>query len=285
MKTKLLLILLLLFSISNALSLCTESLEKEEQVILKMKTELICQNSLSECQNIIVKIDGIASFDQNECANSDIQIESTKPMIPDYLFGMAAIASEINGTQKREYVNSVVDFYHHTQLHKKRVVELAANLVETFPEEFKGIDKEMINRILSVHDNAKIGHNFRFSDGKAYYEKLYEYYGKRPPMEIINSLNDVDKSIMRQTIDNELFQLTKSMSVDDAAKFKEEFVGKLSRVENLADFVDRAMNPVSAEEFGRQMFLESNSNTSKEDVAYKKMALYLEQNYKKIVQI
>lgn len=268
-------------------SRCFKTSEEFNEAHSRLKAQLICSSSesMKECQSLLFVNKAVVNPEGApvlECRSGDIKLASTLP-----LAGSAAgvlFLKKISQNMKKDhlgrvYVNSVVDFHHHTKMHKQRVTKLAIELMKKFPKQFKGLSEEMVIRILSKHDNAKIDPKFRYSKGGPFYEALYSHYGKKPPMDVINQLNNIDGKIMEQALKDEGL----GFDFNDSKKERMRKISlrqKILSLEKTADFVDRAMNPVSSEEFGRKMWKESS--VAKTEMA-KKMALYLENNYSKMV--
>lgn len=137
----------------------------------------------------------------------------------------------------RRYVNSVDDFKLHTRAHVQRVERIGLELLRRFPDEFRGVDPKRLSVYLRIHDRAKDEMSAR----------LYRFYG-RPG----HALSPQEKAEFRSTVDE--------LNLKDG-QYVDEFLGqerlgtalKFRRIEKIADSVDRALSPVSREEFGREM--------------------------------
>ena len=266
---------------------CFESSEQEADAFYKLRTQVLCSNlNFEECRKALAFDEHIESqkkaLQQASCQKKNIdqkQLRTLNPEIYHLSSSIAATTILLNRSQplfgsspsgvfsRRAYVNSALDYIHHMRIHTSRVTELAVAAVKKFPEEFPGITEEHIREIFPKHDDAKKFAHYKFSDGKPFFEKLYEFYGKRPPGELIQELNATDEKIMDDAI--------KKMGLDS----KKEVI---ERLEKLADFVDRAMNEVTPEEFGRASYPESEAAARKGDIKLSQMAKYLEDNYLKI---
>lgn len=267
-------------------SLCFESDEAEELAILKFKAQVICSNSnLNDCKDILLAKPP-AGEDSNEnlqalsCRASDSSLVHSLPTAAPRMSALLELLKFTSNATRRQYVNSVTDFHHHTQMHKKRVTRLGLELLEQFPEEFDGVDKEMAQRVLASHDNAKIDPRYRHRDGKAFYEKLYKHYGKELPRHVIDQLNAVDSKIMERALAKEGLTIFPGDTPEKKAE-KIKIRRQIEKLEKLADLTDRGMNPVSSEEFGRKMWLESEAARKAGRPDLEKMSLYLEKNYAK----
>jgi hypothetical protein len=278
------LIALLLVSFSSdGFTRCFLDSESFDSVHTRLKTQVICSNaeSLKVCHDLVIaqSIEKEVTT-QKSCDVSDVQVASTVPLTTPVIASLKVLSKGINEALGRKtYVNGVVDFHQHTIMHKKRVTQLAVELAQKFPKEFKGLSTDLIIRVLSKHDNAKIKPQYTYGKSGPFYETLYKYYGKKPPMDVISKLNKIDTEIMEAALKKEglglEFSDTKSQILKKIALRK-----KILKLEKLADFVDRGMSEVSPEEFGRKMWKESS--VAKTQLG-KKMALFLENNYEKLV--
>jgi hypothetical protein len=270
--------LLKLFVISSLLSLqlafgaCLESAETLTNAVDKLKVQFLCSNDedLNKCNKLFKsakkeKID-LVSHNSQSCVEG-----SASPKVLPLVTPIAEVSKVLEfGSAKRTYVNSHFDFYHHTKLHIQRMNALALELYRKYPSEFPGVDERMIKDVLSYHDRAKIDPNVKFN-GKGFYETLYKYYGNVPPRDVIDKLNEYDDGFIKRRLQN--------LGISNAQN-SEQVIKSLERLEKISDSVDRAMNPVSEEEFGRKMWKESKFA---KDPTHKSMALYLENNYKELV--
>ncbi len=262
---------------------CFEDTKQSELGHNKMKAMVICSQpqTSEQCKEILHSnsiYESTLTILESSCKKEGHEIASIHPLSTPIMMSITSLWSNLDLGQRRKYVNSVVDFHHHTKMHKKRVVELAVELFKQYPKQFNGLNEAMIRRVLKDHDNAKIDAKYTYKNGKPFYEMLYQSYGKKPPIDVIEQLNKIDSSIMEDALKKEGLTFIKGEAKEERIR-KMRMRQKLSKLEKLADFVDRAMNPVSSEEFGRKMCLESS--VAKTEIA-KKMALFLENNYKTI---
>jgi len=292
MRRKIILISFLLFVTLapqrtwSGASFCFEDIESEELAIAKLKGQAICANSsLGDCKNLFF---GKSESSKEEltplpqvCEALSINQLTALPLAMPKAMVLENIL-HYTSRERRPNVNSLTDFHHHTKMHKKRVLRLGLSLLDRFPEEFEGIDKKMAERLLAEHDNAKMSPRYRYQNGRPFYAELYDHFGKRPPQDIVNHLNLADSKIMERALEREGLALSKFDSPNERGR-KLELRARFDKLEKLADFTDRAMNPVSPEEFGRKMWLESDAAIKKGDRSKAKMALYLESNYKHLV--
>ena len=275
--------LLLISFCQHSVANCFSESESFYSVHTRLKTQVICSNgeSLKVCHDLVIsQSPEKEENNQKSCEVSDVQVASTVPLTSPVIASLNGLSRGINEALGRKtYVNGVVDFHQHTIMHKKRVTQLAVELAKKFPKEFKGLSKDLIIRVLSQHDNAKIQPRYTYGKSGPFYETLYKYYGAKPPLDVIKQLNIVDSEIMEEALKKEglafEFNDTKSQKLKKAA-----LRDKIFKLEKLADFVDRGMNEVSPEEFGRKMWKESSVAKT---LMGKKMALFLEANYEKLV--
>lgn len=274
---------LLLSILSSHATECFDTQTEHAKNTDHLKAMLICSNpeTLSDCHDIFHKQKSYTPTESSKiaCHSSKHKIASAQPVPLPLLASLSLLEHKISLNPRRKFVNSVVDFHHHTQMHKKRVTALALELYKKFPKQFTGLSEEMIIRVISQHDDAKINPKYRFKGKIPLYEALYKYYGKRPPKEVIDSLNAVDEKIVDMALKREGFEILDT-DTEARKRHKLKVRKQFLKLEKLADFVDRAMNPVSSEEFGRKMWKESDAAKTP---MHKKMALYLEKNYTKMV--
>ncbi|WP_412472177.1 hypothetical protein, partial [Halobacteriovorax sp. RT-2-1] len=153
-----------------------------------LRTSVICANSssLNDCLELVQLRDIEHSHLIDAAIKEDSALVCSLPVT-----GYPVVTSTFLALQKssmqviseklapRKYVNDALDFYQHMQAHKKRVVEMGMRLLKEFPDEFKGLDENILKSVLSVHDNAKVRTTSRYN-GRPFYEVLYnEGYGKK----------------------------------------------------------------------------------------------------------
>jgi len=265
---------------------CFESVEREELAIAKLKGQVFCANAgLGNCKKLFL---GMPESDKKAaavspliCAPSSINQLKALPLATPKAAGFKNILDYIEG-KRHGFVNSLADFHHHTKMHKKRVQRLGLKLLERFPKEFEGIDRQMAERLLAEHDNAKMSSRYRYRSGRPFYAELYDHFGKSPPGDLVNQLNLTDSKIMKDAFKREGLALSEYDSPDERAR-KLKIKANFDKLEKLADFTDRGMNPVSPEEFGRKMWSESKAAIEEGDRSKAKMARYLEKNYQQFV--
>lgn len=158
-----------------------------------------------------------------------------------------------------EFVSSVEDFYEHTRLHRERVKLLGVELFKSHPDLFNGLTLEQVQGVLSMHDEAKV---------TTFYRVLYENYGGPVEKSIVDALNAKDKEFMDQAL--------KKFGIEKES----DLLLKMSRIEKIADMVDRGMSPVTPEEFGRPM---KKASEFIGGILDRQLALDLESRYQSIV--
>ncbi|WP_412470243.1 MULTISPECIES: hypothetical protein [unclassified Halobacteriovorax] len=242
-----------------------------------LRTSVICANSssLNDCLELVQLRDIEHSHLIDAAIKEDSALVCSLPVT-----GYPVVTSTFLALQKssmqviseklapRKYVNDALDFYQHMQAHKKRVVEMGMRLLKEFPDEFKGLDENILKSVLSVHDNAKVRTTSRYN-GRPFYEVLYnEGYGKKLDRKIVDALNNQDEKFVKEVFDQ--------FNLNDSTR------EKILRIEKIADFVDRGMSPVATEEFGRKTTLASQSDFFLKDKMDRNLAKYLEDNYQDI---
>lgn len=262
---------------------CYPTEEKRKEALNRIQTQVLCSNSdsLEDCRAQFLPYTETFSTEIKTCSSSNTYLASLVPLPATSAVIFKDLLVHVDQTRtQRKFVRSVAEFHHHMSMHKKRVEEMAVALIKEFPDEFKGIDEAMVRRVMSQHDNAKIDPKFRYKNGKTFIEALYDYYGKRPPREIVDALNFEDKRIMGEALDKEGLKIT-SHDTFAEKKRKLRIRKAFKTLEDLPDFTDRYLDGPSREEYGRAGY--SVADGQKTEIR-KKMALFLEHNYKKINQ-
>lgn len=162
----------------------------------------------------------------------------------------------------QNYVTRIQDFQQHIELHRARVVQLGMALAEShFPE----ISQKDLKEFLKLHDSSKTT--------KEALPRLYQFYGKPPNSEaererlkeIVIYINAIDQKVA------EKYFKEKTLSLDMIETF---YI-----IEKVADLVDRSMDPVAAEEFGRKLVPASQFLKEAELI---RLSQWLEQRYEKV---
>lgn len=200
---------------------------------------------------------------------------------------------------EREYVNSIEEFYVHTENHVNNVNLLASMAYEKIrqnPEKFRKmfgipegipLDKELKKEILkfmSRHDEAKLNTNRKFLDkhkvSRPVITYLYEDYGvyTRVHEEVKPTEGQANRPkptenpfkvlLVNRVDDHVAIEQFKSMGIDQN-HWKRKFFLDL---EKFVDFIERGSNPVTHEEMGRVAYTESGSLKFKADKAKKEGA-------------
>ncbi len=287
---------------------CQQDEEKIKTRIETLKVQNICSMgaNLKECRDLLVvdsevklpegvKIEGVTADVENmaNCPIPPLGTNYIPPVLGIVAYDVTArVVPTLNAsiTQASEHIKGLEDFYRHTMLHKKRVVALGLHLYDQNPEMFKGLSREMLEKALSAHDNAKVLPQYRDSKNRPFYQALYEDgFGRRPPQQLVDDLNKADAKIMEETLDSMGLSLddskiaTLSNLADMNEKIKRRKLRKMiSYIEKMADFADRGMSNISPEEFGRAMDKASDFMKNPADAELVKKQL--EENYDEIVE-
>lgn len=197
-----------------------------------------------------------------------------------------AKSGQTNAFSGKMYVRSESELELHFRSHVDRVVRLGLEARTRTPE-FRDLDADLVKRFLSLHDQAKINHSMSFERrfgvdrkmrpltalARLYGKRIEELSdGERKLAESIRSeVNRIDHAVGQRFFRNHGL-LTESGEPNAVAQ-------KLLRIEKIADTVDRAMSPVSGEEFHKVM--ESSAKWLKID-ADKEIAAGLERDYRSL---
>lgn len=170
------------------------------------------------------------------------------------------------------YLRTFEDFHQHTQLHIKRVQTLALQLYLTHPEQFPGLDVQLVSEFMQLHDLAKIS---KFNNRPPMLHSLFQQLQNDGAnmIPIIAELNARDFEVRYQWL------LEKKLLTPNGLPTSEAQL--LLMLENICDLVDRGMNEVSAEEFGRKMRLASEILNDPKEM---RLAKFLERNYQTFTQ-
>lgn len=240
----------------------------------RLRIEVICNSddSIHICGKALHNYGPINEEPQEniESANACSESEQQHRKALSLSVPAAAALSEVSRalelrTPNTKLVESVEEFYEHTQKHRARVKALGLELFRSHPQLFEGLSESQVERVLEAHDQAKVRATVKAPNGRPFYQVLYnEGFGKKLDRNIVDALNANDKQIME--VAEEVNGIHKSA----------ELQAKMERIEKIADLVDRGMSPVSAEEFGRSMDKASEFLKSPEDRA---LAIELEKKY------
>ncbi len=170
-----------------------------------------------------------------------------------------------------------MEFQHHIQLHRERVVKLGLALAKT---QYPNLNQSFLQDFLYLHDYSKTitSHSnlpkFQYTHCKLPVERLFDFYGKAPKNEapnlvdVITDINAIDKKVC---ID--YFEMLPQLS----KRNQEDFYA----IEKVADLVDRSLDPIAAEEFGHRMLLASEYI---QDPFMVTLSLWLESRYHQITK-
>lgn len=166
-------------------------------------------------------------------------------------------------------VESKGDFDRHLALHRKRVLVLGLALRERF---YPHIDAKELKTFLKYHDIAKT--DLVHGNLKTSVEELYKFYGTRlrsteePQLKhLVDSINLIDRRIALMFLEN--------------FKASEQNRELFQKIERMADLVDRGMDPVASEEFGRLLTKASVILAEIHDVD---QVLWLEDHYQELTE-
>lgn len=168
-------------------------------------------------------------------------------------------------------VESKADFDRHLALHRKRVLVLGLALRERF---YPHIDVKELKTYLKYHDIAKtdlVNGNLKTS-----IDELYKYYGTRLPTDqesklqhLVDSINLIDRKIALMFLEN--FR----SSEQNREIFK--------RIERVSDLVDRGLDPVASEEFGKPLLKASELLAYMDEIELDQVK-WLEKNYQELTE-
>lgn len=168
--------------------------------------------------------------------------------------------------------------------HARRVRVLGMHLRRIYQEAFVEVNPEILGDFLILHDQAKLNHsqnfikNYHLPMDSPLLDELYGLYGvivssanadefRARNMALIARINEVDRGVALH-----FFRLRGLATEDSFSPLAQRYL----KIEKIADAVDRGMNPVTAEEFGRPMLAASQFLP---DAESKDMATKLEQVY------
>lgn len=287
---------------------CQQDVEKTNTRIETLKVQNICSMgaNLKECRDLLVvdsdeklpegvKLEGVTVEVENvaNCPMPPLGTNYIPPVLGIVAYDVTArVVPTLNAslTEASEHIKGLEDFYRHTILHKKRVVALGLHLYDQNPEMFKGLSREMLEKALNAHDNAKVLPQYRDSKNRPFYQALYEDgFGRKPPKQLVDDLNKADAKIMEETLDSMGLSL-KDENLANPANFadmnekiqRKKLRKMISYIEKMADFADRGMSNISPEEFGRAMDKASDFMKNPADAELVKKQL--ENNYDEIVE-
>ncbi|WP_413287763.1 hypothetical protein [Bdellovibrio sp. HCB337] len=179
------------------------------------------------------------------------------------LTGMLFVTLASGISHAQNYVTQIQDFQQHIELHRERVVVLGMTLAASH---FPNVSKKDLKDFLRLHDSSKTMRNSL--------PRLFEFYGKPPAneeararlMSTVSDINAIDHSIAEKFFNER--------------HLSPEMVEALYTIEKVADLVDRSLDPVAAEEFGRKL---SPASQFFKEQELRDLSLWLESRYLNIV--
>jgi hypothetical protein len=164
-------------------------------------------------------------------------------------------------------INNVIDFIKYCELHRSRVFFIGLDILDKFSKEFSNVKKEDLSKYLLLHDESKV---LRVKGEYIYAQRLFDLiYGR-------------DVKNLSETLQDQAYKLIKEINNYDEKVIKKfinesnlfQVAAQLSRIEHIADTIDRGMNKASTHEFARPMQKASSLLNNEAD---KKIAKYYEQ--------
>lgn len=162
----------------------------------------------------------------------------------------------ISAKEKHEirYVHNIDEFKTHTRNHIQNVTKLGLYLYYQHKNSyFKDVPEEVLREKLLYHDFEKTANLetlkfLGYQHEKTFHERLYELYGQsisRSNFKAISLVRELNN--FAQKFEHQVFEKHGLM---DANGGLNSVVQKIKAIEQIADLVEREMNPVSPEEFG-----------------------------------
>lgn len=189
--------------------------------------------------------------------------------------------------QHIQYVNNYDAFMAHTKQHIANVYSLGKFAYYKWSVDFGALPFELLHEYLLLHDRAKTAdletlRKYGYEGDRTLGERLYDFYGQD-----VSQLSE-DQQLKMKGIINEVNALDELIRIEFLGsrgliddKGVENSLGKLlMKIEYMADITDRAVNPVSREEFAREMKPARDYFTDKADLV---KAVLLEAHYPRIV--
>ncbi|NUM89808.1 MAG: hypothetical protein HUU37_11435 [Bdellovibrionales bacterium] len=180
-------------------------------------------------------------------------------------------------------MRSLTDLEIHFQAHILRVARLGREILALSPE-FRDVDPALLDQFLALHDQAKVNlsdpfiRQYGINRRNAPLLALSQIYGKQ-----IENLTNEER-MLAERVRDEVNRVDRAVAMNffrqqgmlTSAGEPGDMALKFLRVEKIADSVDRAMSPVSAEEFHKVM---DPARRWLRDEADKKIARRLERSY------
>jgi hypothetical protein len=200
--------------------------------------------------------------------------------------GLGAVSYARDG-QRFQYVNSPWDYYWHMVGHRVRVDELSRKLLEIAPESFPDVQPELLSEFIRFgHDESKLNPSQSFLDRQGYDRRrhpiasrlFHRIYGKdfsdqkvdrsRALLETRNELNAIDERVAQG------FFRKKGISPEKARQYL--------LAEKVADSLDRSLDLVAQEEFGRIRGIPCSEYWKGKDDAVAALCARLEPHWPKV---
>lgn len=167
------------------------------------------------------------------------------------LFVVNSLAAE--PAKRFIYANTAEEFKIQMIEHKQRAQHLAGVLLKMHPEDFKGVDPNLLDKFMDQHDQIKTNTSpdflkkYHLDEEAPIYKVLFSHYNKPVPQYIYKKFSDLE---LWMAIDffKEHDLLNADGSLGDIAL-------KYLSLERVSDAVDRGLSPAAVEEFGREMDL------------------------------
>jgi hypothetical protein len=182
---------------------------------------------------------------------------------------LAAVAADAR------VINTLEDYDLYNDLHVIRIGLVGEDVWSENEAEFPDVTLSLLRQFLSRHDRAKKDPEIR--------RKLFKLYGQPINTPELIALRDelAAEVNARDAVYAFEFFLTNKLINDEDGTLKPA-APQLLRIEMIADYVDRYMNPLSAEEFAREKY--PNSEHPLLTPREKQMASRAEINYFKVVK-
>lgn len=196
---------------------------------------------------------------------------------------LLTIAGVAHASEARRFVNSHEEFAIHTLAHIARVTLLGNRLLELFPEHFHGVNPQDVHELLLIHDQSKVNDAIEFLRSHGLHNRtllsllLYGGYGKN-----FDELTSDEKQAYRTLVGHlNAVDDRESRRFFQRKKIPPSLQHKYRIIEKLADFTDRGMSEVTAEEMAKDV---KRASEFLFDPLERKMALALEEEYPTLVR-
>lgn len=269
-------------SLSNP-NWCIRNFDKTNEIIDELKKEAICLSDQSSqvCQSLFFpsratnSASYVTSTESQETQNTCLfpsNLRSASTLNALRLLKPVDEASNILG---RQYVNSLEDFIHHTQLHKKRVLVLIEEAYRIAPHLEKEISKKNLIQLMVIHDDEKLLPYSLRDNRKPYYHDLYKGYGT--PIDrttIIDPMNEEGAKYFKRMQEKLGLSIKPNMTLTEKKSIQKSIKAAMD-MQKLVDEIDRMLDKVAPEELAHPPYPLNPSQTKK----YGKIARHLIDNY------